>query len=141
MANAQRGEIEIEIAGKSYVAKFDFNAIVCLETHFGTPQDPKPLQQIFATGKEVPASMVPTVLWATLHGSYPQEFPSIRELASRLELTELSYYSSKVRDVFLVAQRLLSKGAAGRPTSAPAISVEQNTTGSIGTSSDERLPL
>lgn len=142
MANQHRGEVAIKIGDRSYVAKFDFNAIVCLETHFGSVSNPKPLQEIFAKGQQVPTSLIPVMLWATLNGLYADEFPDVRAVATKLDLSDLSYLSGKVTELFKYAQTAISKAnGADRPTvAATAAAQVEEASASIGLSSVEPLP-
>lgn len=111
MANAQRGEVDLEIGGEPFVARFDFNAIMHLETHFG-----KPLAEIFKAGG-VHASMIPVALWAALVTKNRAKFPNVETLADALDLSRLAYYSAKTAELFQAAQQIM---APERPTAAPA---------------------
>lgn len=111
MANAQRGEVDLEIGGEPFVARFDFNAIMHLETHFG-----KPLADIFKSGGGVSASMIPVALWAALVTKNRAKFPTVEVLAEALDLSRLAYYSAKTAELFQAAQQIM---APERPTQAP----------------------
>ena len=142
MVNHHKGEVEILIDGATRVAKFDFNAIMCLETHFGSREDPKPLQEIFKAGKSVPSSLVPVVIWACLNSNHAEDYPTVRHLAAALDLSELAYYSEQVTALMRFSQESMSsKRGAGRPTPAvlaPAReAAEPSALGTTGTASDD----
>lgn len=112
MGNTERGEIEIDIGGKQYTARFTYDAIMAIEAYFGTPQEPKAFKEIFKRhGKEMPLSMIPIMLWATLRGGYPQEFPNPTSLAARLDMSKSAYYAAKMKDVFEVAKQAMQEDA------------------------------
>lgn len=139
MANAARGEVEVSIGGRNYTAKFDYEAIVCLETHFGTPKEPKPISEIMPQGKTVPATMIAVLLWAMLRANHADEFPAIEAVVKRLEVSKLAYYSERVKAVFELSE-LSKKDQQARPTSAPVngAGADVAAIGSIGPISNEQ---
>lgn len=67
MANRERGEVAIELDGKTYLMKFDMNALIHIEEATDKSYD-----EVFASLSAKPRlKLVRAVLWGALVGQHP----------------------------------------------------------------------
>jgi hypothetical protein len=72
MANRERGEIRIEIAGKSYTLVLNTNGLIALQDACSTPKAITPIEDIYAAVMQGSLRHVRAFLWAALQKYHPQ---------------------------------------------------------------------
>jgi hypothetical protein len=130
MANSQRGEVEVQVGDRIYTAKLDYSAIMCLETYFGSPTKPMPIQEVLKGSENFSMTKLAVILWATLTTYHREDFPTLEALGSRLDLAAVKYYSEKITEIFQLSQP--AGVAAPRPTIAPVNGAATTTAPSTG---------
>lgn len=72
MANREKGEVEIEVKGKTYVLALDINAMAWLEDRLSTPEREISFHQFYdRIEKHKKISDIRLILWAALQKHHP----------------------------------------------------------------------
>lgn len=72
MANRQRGEVALEMDGKTYTLVFDMNALCCLEDLFSTPEREVVFQDVLKMASKGSARHIRGIVWASLQRHHPE---------------------------------------------------------------------
>ncbi len=141
MANRQKGEIALSIAGQEYVLYFGTNAMELVEEHFSTPQKEMGWQEVLGkamSGKSI--RYMRAMIWASL-----QKFHKGFTIEQTGELIDsaggIEAFSTQIQEAAGVAlptpEDLKALGLDGRPPSAQK--VRRRRVKSTGTSSSATL--
>lgn len=80
MANAERGEVGVEVGGKLYTLRPTFDALCELESI-----ENKPIDAIFTMIQEGRLSSLRAVVWCLLQDEHAAEFPTLKSASKFIE--------------------------------------------------------
>jgi hypothetical protein len=80
MANAERGEVNVEVEGKPYTLRPTFDSLCELEELVG-----RPIDQIMSEMQQGRLSGVRSVMWCMLQDAHAKEFPTLKHASRFIE--------------------------------------------------------